>query len=870
MSHRLPSAGLAALLVAGFGLPFAAAKPPDLPVDAKVTLKPFEPSGPYTPDQIAPPSYGSGSEEQAVPSAKPAACPAKGTCDAPDPQAERWLVRCLLMGAHPLLGLLPVDELVDDGEEEDAPPPVPQQAGSLMLGLGLDGDLWFAIQPEADGPCYASPELLFWQGCWHLLQHGLADCPWWQTWVPATDLPSGRYLEHPPQYFPPDAPSPQKQEPARTEKDTDEAGDAPEAMIKLQQARKLLHVADFYRRTGHPGSACFYYTMVRMRYPDTPCAEEARAQMSKMHGETEGKQEDAAPESAPVPPKSSSPPDDTVCPYLMQQFLGAFPHGKPIPGVTADNPESPETMYRQAIYYQQTGHLGAARASYEQICRLYPGTRHADMAAAELKQLQARAKTEKSEAGAEQQEAAPSPPKKEKCPPCKSKDVEERLRSPVNVNLTDVPLRQVLDDLRQMSDLNIVLDTPDLQADGIDLNTPLTIKLDNVSMRTALELVLLQARLTYKVIDDGVVLVSHQPHARTHALETRTYPVGDLLFAEDAVALRKALEQSAVKKNEVGPAAEDALIKLITRCIKCESWAEAGGPGTIDYFPLAAALVINQTPDVHERIGQLLQELRRSQQAAEKAIEDQDRADPGEDKAPPDDGSAVGNPTAAASVARLLRRSHKALAAGRHEEAARLVQKALDLDAQAVAGDPLVYKLGLLHQVRRGKPAAADKDGTSRDAPGARPFLVPSLPPVDPGIVPALQQILVSAAAPKKELVLTVDETNGAKPEPAKAEPRPLPVAPSAAGSVFISGLKKCSCSAAKTKQTGSEACCAVADQVRQFFCAEVDVTAEHCRARCEMHVGDCIVRLRWDGEHCDFCLEKVTGGADRCEPASK
>jgi TolA-binding protein len=861
MSHRLPSAGLAALLVAGFGLPFAAAKPPDLPVDAKVTLKPFEPTGPYTPDQIAPPSYGSGSEEQAVPSVKPAtACPAREACGPQDPQAERCLVRCLLMGVHPLLGLLPVDELVDDSEEEDAAPPAPQQASSLMLGLDLDGDVLFSIQPEAGGPCYASPEVMLGQWCWHLLQPVLADCPWWQTWVPTADLPSPRYPEHPPQYTPPDLPSPQKCEPGRMEKATGEVADAPEAMVNLQQARKLLHMADFYRRTGHPGSACFYYAMVRKRYPDTPCAEEARAQLSKTQIEAAGKQQDATPESAPMPPKSAQPPDEAVCPYRMQQGFGWFPQGKPIPGITADTLESPEAMYRRALDYQKTGELAAARACYERICRVYPGTRHADMAAAELKQLQA---------GAEEQEAAPPPPKKELCPPCKSKAVEERLRSPVNVNLTDVPLRQVLDDLRQMGCLNIVLDTPDIQAEGVDLNAPLTIKLDSVSMRTALELVLRQARLTYKVLDDGVILVTTPAQTRGK-LGTRTYPVADIIFAEDATALRKLLEQRSLKKGEGGPAPEDAIITLITRSIQPQTWSESGGPGTIDYFPLAAALVINQTPDVHKQIALLLQELRRSQQAAEKAIEDQDRAEPDEDKAPPDEGNEVGNPTAAASVARLLRRSHKALAAGRHEEAARLVQKALDLDAQAVAGDPLVYKLGLLHQVRRGKPAAAAKDSTRGDPPGARPFVVPGLPPVDPGIVPALQQILVRAAAPKKELVLTVDETNGEKQEPAKAEPWPLSVKPSAAGPVFISGLKKCSCCSAKMKQAGSEACCAVADQVRRFLCAEVDVTAEHCRARCEMHVGDCIVRLRWDGEHCDLSVETVPAGVDRCEPAPK
>ena len=58
---------------------------------------------------------------------------------------------------------------------------------------------------------------------------------------------------------------------------------------------------------------------------------------------------------------------------------------------------------------------------------------------------------------------------------------------------------------------------------------------------------------------------------------------------------------------------EDLLIKLITNTIKPQSWAEVGGSGTIDYFPLGMALVINQTPDVQEQVQELLDALRRLQ-----------------------------------------------------------------------------------------------------------------------------------------------------------------------------------------------------------------------------------------------------------------
>src|SRR5262249_53933029 len=46
---------------------------------------------------------------------------------------------------------------------------------------------------------------------------------------------------------------------------------------------------------------------------------------------------------------------------------------------------------------------------------------------------------------------------------------------------------------------------------------------------------------------------------------------------------------------------EDVLMKLIANTVAPQSWNDVGGPGTIDYFPIGMALVINQTPDVQEQ-----------------------------------------------------------------------------------------------------------------------------------------------------------------------------------------------------------------------------------------------------------------------------
>jgi outer membrane protein assembly factor BamD (BamD/ComL family) len=52
--------------------------------------------------------------------------------------------------------------------------------------------------------------------------------------------------------------------------------------ITLQQAQKDFNTAEFYRRTGHPGSAFFYYEIVRRRYPGTKAAELAAERMEEV------------------------------------------------------------------------------------------------------------------------------------------------------------------------------------------------------------------------------------------------------------------------------------------------------------------------------------------------------------------------------------------------------------------------------------------------------------------------------------------------------------------------------------------------------------------------------------------------------------
>lgn len=93
------------------------------------------------------------------------------------------------------------------------------------------------------------------------------------------------------------------------------------AGINKQQAEKDYKIAEFYRRTGHPGSAYFYYEIVRRRYPGskffdmaTERMHDLRAKMERKHKEVPGVPEARRPgenddEEAGPPPRKLPPLD---------------------------------------------------------------------------------------------------------------------------------------------------------------------------------------------------------------------------------------------------------------------------------------------------------------------------------------------------------------------------------------------------------------------------------------------------------------------------------------------------------------------------------------------------------------------------------
>jgi outer membrane protein assembly factor BamD (BamD/ComL family) len=69
--------------------------------------------------------------------------------------------------------------------------------------------------------------------------------------------------------------------------------------ITMQQAAKDYEIAEFYRRTGHPCSAYFYYEIVRRRYPGTKYCDLATQQMEELRVKLEKTQAEQAAAASP-------------------------------------------------------------------------------------------------------------------------------------------------------------------------------------------------------------------------------------------------------------------------------------------------------------------------------------------------------------------------------------------------------------------------------------------------------------------------------------------------------------------------------------------------------------------------------------------
>jgi outer membrane protein assembly factor BamD (BamD/ComL family) len=106
------------------------------------------------------------------------------------------------------------------------------------------------------------------------------------------------------------------------------------AGINKQQAEKDLKTAEFYRRTGHPGSAYFCYEIVRRRYPGTPFFDKATERMHELKAKMDKKKTKVVvPPIAPPPKAETAPmPRPRSQPAALPPIQDTAPMPRPVTG----------------------------------------------------------------------------------------------------------------------------------------------------------------------------------------------------------------------------------------------------------------------------------------------------------------------------------------------------------------------------------------------------------------------------------------------------------------------------------------------------------------------------------------------------------
>jgi len=174
--------------------------------------------------------------------------------------------------------------------------------------------------------------------------------------------------------------------------------------------------------------------------------------------------------------------------------------------------------------------------------------------------------------------------------------IEKALQRRVSLQYDAAPLDGIVGQVADIAGIPVQLDRKALEDLGIGTDTHVSFRASNVTLRSALNLLLRDLDLTY-VIGDEVLLIT-TPEVAERCLTTTIYPVADLVVCRDS--------EGELTDDY------DTLIEAITNAVAPARWCIAGGQGDIKPFPLGKAkvLVVSQTEEVHRQIADLLAKIR--------------------------------------------------------------------------------------------------------------------------------------------------------------------------------------------------------------------------------------------------------------------
>ena len=192
------------------------------------------------------------------------------------------------------------------------------------------------------------------------------------------------------------------------------------------------------------------------------------------------------------------------------------------------------------------------------------------------------------------------------------REIQTALEKEGSLHFDEVPLAEVMRFLSENMKINIVLDEHGMAEEGLNGKTPVTIQVDGIMIKSALNLLLKPLKLTHQIRDEVLVITSQ---LRAEPMITQVYPVADLVLPIPTAGPVPLDEFAAGEDKNSSNAAHgfEILTELILSTVQPNSWNELGGPASMKLFETTLSLVIRQTPQAHKEIAGLFEELHRLQ-----------------------------------------------------------------------------------------------------------------------------------------------------------------------------------------------------------------------------------------------------------------
>jgi hypothetical protein len=186
--------------------------------------------------------------------------------------------------------------------------------------------------------------------------------------------------------------------------------------------------------------------------------------------------------------------------------------------------------------------------------------------------------------------------------------IEQALNATADVDFNETPLRDVTNYLRETYQIPIIIDKRALDDVGMGSDSPVTLSIRGISLRSVLNLMVKELKLTY-VVHDQVLKIT-TPEGAENELAARVYPVADL-----AVACRQSFVVDEQESNYA------MILRVITGHVAPDSWDDVGGRASAWSFDPWGILVVSQKREDHEALESLLAAVRKGRRSAEGATE---------------------------------------------------------------------------------------------------------------------------------------------------------------------------------------------------------------------------------------------------------